>query len=83
MTSHPVPTSGFSNVYGGKRSLYYEDIPLWSQPYTFCSTTEDCVNVPDSPRCMGLQFPVSGNLNSCTCMCSAAIPSARLNLRRK
>jgi hypothetical protein len=47
---------------------YYAKTPLWSSPYTYCSSHMDCRrNTLDSKRCM----PISGNWQQ---PCSAASP---------
>lgn len=80
---------GFPNYYVGRVSTpplgpYYNNTPLWSRAYTFCTSDADCqVNAGGSgPRCMG----ISGNL-TCeagdTCICTNALNASRLHRGRK
>lgn len=79
----PVPVGGYPSVYSGRRSLYYENVPLWSEQYRFCSSSQDCVDVPGRPRCLGLQFPMTCE-SGCTkdtgsCVCSSSLLAARFH----
>lgn len=79
--SQSQSVTGFPSVYAGRKTLYYENVPLWSQTYAFCSSDASCANAPSRPRCLGLQFPLACTTtcakNTGSCLCTSAIAASR------
>lgn len=77
---------GVPLVYEGREPVYFDPSPLYSAPYTFCKSDDDCKVNAGAKRCLSISPESQECLHGMpygSCICTNAVVAARFQRDRR